>query len=106
LTDKKTRRRYTKEEKLLVLKEYSISKKSKAAFEKINLDFDNISNDKKYFSKLINKWKKELYKNAAESKLFSALPLDDSCRINKEIRQDYIMKEYLECKTGQNSDKN
>jgi len=96
--EKKTRRKYTKEEKLIVLREYSSSKKSKAAFEKINIDFDKISTDKKYFSKLINKWKKELYKSANSSKIFVNFPNEQKENKVSENREDYIMQDYIEYK--------
>jgi len=95
--NKKRRRRYTREEKLIVLSEYSISKKSKTAFQKINIDFENISSDKKYFSKLINKWKKELYTNKNSLKNYSNFP-KESGQKNKYDRADYITQDYIEYK--------
>lgn len=86
MNEKKTRKRYTKEEKLIVLKEYSVFKKPKKAFEKLNIDLDNLSDDKKYFSKLINKWKKEFPEFKGEK------------QIRKELEEDFIMKDYLDFK--------
>lgn len=58
--NKKTRNYFTRQFKRMVLLEYSKGKKPAEILEEFGID---LTEDKKYALKLINKWKKELYKN-------------------------------------------
>ena len=56
----KTRKEFSRKFKRKVLLEYLKGKKPDKIFSEFGVEF---TNDKKYASKLIHKWKEELYKN-------------------------------------------
>ncbi len=58
--NKKTRKHFSNKIKRSVLLEYVKGKKPNEIFAELGINF---TRDKKYASKLVNKWKKELYKN-------------------------------------------
>ncbi len=58
---RKKRVAYTKQFKRIALIEYSKGKKPNEIFKSLGVEL--VSNDKKYASKLLHKWKVEFYKN-------------------------------------------
>ena len=95
-----TRKRYTKQEKLMVLYEYSLGKKSNEAFFAADIEIER-ANDKKYAAKLINKWKKELYLKRKPYELFFDFSQIQIIKMQKQLKKikidenDIIAQDYM-----------
>lgn len=107
------RKNYTKEEKIAVLHEYSLGKKSFEAFLCANVELDSSNfQDEKYASKLINKWKSEVYKivHVGEVPLvYEKLSKDKlfDCIINPAIKEeDELVEYYIERKQQEEQEEN
>ena len=95
---KKTRHKYTKEQKERILYEISLNKTSKDAFNSIGVNLDELDiTDEKYRAKLISKWKKELYLNRDNILILNRN--HQNIQLEKEINQtenkDMIYDNYL-----------
>ncbi len=96
---KKTRYKYTKEQKERILYEISLNKTSLDAFNSIGINLDKLDiTDEKYRAKLISKWKKELYINKDNILILNRN--HQNIQLEKEINQkeneDIIFNNYTQ----------
>ncbi len=81
---KNTKLSFSKEQKRTALLEFAKGKSNSEILKIILKDNDINSSDKKYFAKLLHKWRSNMYKNKHMLN-FQCLNLDDNL-LNYEIR--------------------
>ena len=94
---KKTRYKYSKEQKERILYEIGLNKSIDEAFNSIGIDVQKLDvSDEKYRAKLISKWKKELYCNRENISFLNRH--HQLIQLEKEknnIQEDLILEYYL-----------